>query len=178
MDNNWTILISAAAGAALGFLPQYFIEGKKAKNERMKYAVEVRIAVGERFYEMSGLSLKVFEAILRTFENIKDFYSEEAKSVYVSVQNQYQSYAQAIASTTNTITAADIYFKIDGIDEVNRWMAEYQQKLAELNEIAANGNYSDGEIIGNEIKDLLRKVISALKRDRATISKEINHLLS
>src|ERR1700744_5606557 len=177
MDNTFTVLLSAAAGAAFGFIPQYLIEDKKAKTEKMKYSLHKKISVGEKFYEYSGLAITVFESTLRTFENATAFTSEAATAVFTEVQEHYQKQAQAITSTINTIAAAAIYFNIIGVDEVNKWMKEYQLKIADIHERKEKNIFTNPEESLNEIIRLLKNIISMIKADRETIKIAINQLL-
>jgi len=178
MDNTFTVLISAAAGAAFGFIPQYLIENKKAKTEKMKYSLDKKISVGEKFYENSGLAITVFESTLRTFENVAVFTSDAAIAVFTAVQENYQKQAQAITSTTNTISAADIYFNISGVDDVNKWMKEYQLKIADFHERKEKNILTNPEEAINDIIGLLKKIISMIKADRETIKIAIHQLLN
>jgi len=177
MENSLTTILSTLIGAGIALFASYLVEYRRSENEKHKFSLEKIITVGEKFYELSGLSLLIFETRLDAFEKINLFNSPNARQLYIDTENSLQEQAKNIQKNTNTITSADIYFKINGVEYARLWMIRYQQALAGLMEIAEENDVKQLEETINELKDLLREIINIIKEDRKTISEKIQKLV-
>jgi hypothetical protein len=180
MDEYLKSLLTLLIGASLPLIGQFVIEKFKRKGERIKYSFEKIINVGEEFYQNSGLALLRFEATLNLLNNINNYNNPDALKIFADAEATMIETCKSIASSSITITAANIYYKVSNVSTVSNAMSEINKAMADFHEIEKTNT-----LINNDKKqialDLFKKniisLVSIINNDRLTIELKMRSLM-
>jgi len=180
MNDDLKFFLTLLMGASLPLVGQYFIEYFKLKSERIKFSFERIITVGEEFYRFSGLALIRFEATLNVLESIGQYNSPEAFKVFVDVESKMIELSQKIASSTITITTANIYYKVSNVQTASDAVNKITKAMANFHEIEKTdtqiNNDKRREAL-EEVKNQVKYFIQLIKADRQHIEAKIKSLM-
>jgi len=180
MSEDLKTFLTLIIGASLPLLGQYIGEYLKRKGERLKFSFEKIINVGEEFYKFSGLALIRFESTLNLLENIDQYSNSEALKVFADVECKTTELCQKIASSTITITTANIYYKVSDVKTATKALAEITKSMADFYEIDKTDNKVNNDKRREallEIKSKVFSLVQTIKTDRTNIEEKIKKLM-
>jgi len=181
MADDIKFFLTLLMGASLPLVGQYFIEYFKLKHERLKFSFEKIITVGEEFYRFSGLTLFRFEATLNVLESIDQYNSPDAFKVFADVESNMIDLCKNIASSTITITTANIYYKVSNVQIASDAAAKITKAMADFHEIEKTDskiNNDKRKQALEEVKNQVKSFIQIIKTDRQQIEEKIKKLMS
>lgn len=174
-------IITLLIGASLPLIGQLTIEKFKRKGDRMKFSFEKVISVGEEFYRYSGLTILRFEATLDILNNIHTYGSIEALKIFADAEANIVELCKNIASSTITITTANIYYDVSNVHVASNWITQLNKAMADFHEIEKYDNYLNNQKRFEALENLKGKIlelVSAINRDRNTIEVKIKSLIN
>ncbi len=171
-------LLSVIVGGAITFFAGYLLEARKLKNEKYQFKRDKIISVGEEFYRFSAYALLRFNTLLHNYETLSNYNTQEARNILQQTDVNLQALLTKIAENNITITTADIFFGVSGLDEANTFGQTFKTAQATLEELIAIGA-DRAEIIEalEAAKTILINYIRIIEHDRLTIANRIKEIL-
>jgi hypothetical protein len=171
-------LLAVIVGGAITFFANYLLEARKLENEKSQYKRDKIISVGEDFYRFSAYALLRFHTLLDNFETLLNYETQEARNILQQTDINLQGLLTKIGENNITITTADIFFGVSGIDDANSFSQSFKTAQANLEELFATGAPRPEIVNALEIaKGILRKYIQIIEHDRLTIANRIKEIL-
>lgn len=179
MEESLTTLLSVIVGGAITFLASYVLEARKLKDEKYKFTRDKIISVGEEFYRFSGYALLRFETLLDNYETLTNYNTQEARDVLQQTDQNIQQLLTKIGENNITITTADIFYGVSGVEKATALIQSFKTAQAKLEEIIAQSAEQSELLQAIEVaKDILRNYINLIKSDRLVIKNRITELLN
>jgi hypothetical protein len=151
-----------------------------AQIEKRKYQFkrDKIISVGEDFYRFSAYALLRLNTLLDNYETLLNYSTQEARNILQQTDINVQVLLTKIGENNVTITTADIFYGVSGIEDANSFSQTFKTAQAIIEERFASGA-DMAEIIEalDVAKTILRKYIKIIERDRLTISNRIKEIL-
>ena len=171
-------LLSVIIGGAITFLASYILEARKLKNEKYQFKRDKIISVGEDFYRFSAYALLRLNTLLDNYETLLNYSTQEARNILQQTDINAQALLTKIGENNVTITTADIFYGVSGVDDANSFSQAFKTSQAIIEERFASGA-DMAEIIEalDGAKTILRKYIKIIERDRLTIANRIKEFL-
>ncbi len=134
--------------------------------------------VGEVFYRFSGYALLQFENMLDSLKTITNYKTEGGRNVIEIINQNLGNLTKKIAEENITITAADIFFNVNGADEASKLMSKIKHAQALFMENISLPA-SDDEITRSfeQLKETIAEQIVVIKNDRNEIKNRIQEVL-
>ena len=179
MENSLTTILSVIIGSAITFLATYILENRRIKNEKYKFTIEKTISVGEDFYRFSAYTLLRFETLLDNLQTSGQYNSQNARNILAKVDENLVQMLTKIADNNITITTADIFFGVSGVEKATSLLNDL--KSAQARYVEKIDNFHDEVDIKNAfilIIDIVKDYIQIIKADRQKIKDKITELLN
>jgi len=178
MQASLTTLLSVIIGGAITFLASYILEARKLKNEKYKFTRDKIISVGEEFYRFSGYALLRLETLLDNYETLSSYNTQEARNILQQTDQNLQQLLAKIAENNITITTADIFYGVSGVEKATAMIQSFKAAHARLEELIAEGS-SQPEILQalETANEVTRNYINLIKNDRLVIKNRIVSML-
>ncbi len=171
-------LLSVIIGGAITFLASYSLEARKLKNEKYQFKRDKIISVGEDFYRFSAYALLRLNTLLDNYETLLNYNTQEARNILQHTDTNLQVLLTKIGENNVTITTADIFYGVSGVDDANTFSQTFKTAQATIEERFATDADMDEITEALEIaKTVLRKYINIIECDRLTISNRIKEIL-
>lgn len=178
MEASFTTLLSVVIGGAITFLASYLLEARKLKNEKYKFTRDKIIAVGEEFYRFSGYAVLRFETLLDNYETLTDYNTQEARDILQQTDQNIQQSLTKIGENNITITSADIFYGVSGVEKANVLLQSFKAAQAILEELFARGADQQTIMEALEVaKNILGDYLTLIKGDRMIIKNRITEIL-
>lgn len=109
--------------------------------------------------------------MLDNYETLLNYNTQEARNILQNTDTNLQVLLTKIGENNVTITTADIFYGVSGVDDANTFSQTFKTAQAIIEERFATGADLDEITEALEIaKTILRKYIKIIERDRLTIS--------
>jgi hypothetical protein len=179
MENSLMTLLSVLVGGAVTFLASYILEARKLRNEKYQFKRDKIISVGEDFYRFSAYALLRFLTLLDNYKTLMDYDSQEARNILQQTDQNILQLLTKIGENNITITSADIFYGVSGVDQANDLLQTFKAAQARLEDLFAAGAPRE-EIMEalQTAQSILGSYIAIIKGDRLLIKNRIKEILN
>jgi hypothetical protein len=116
--------------------------------------------------------------LLDNYETLLNYNTQEARNILQNTDTNLQVRLTKIGENNVTITTADIFYGVSGVDDANTFSQTFKTAQAIIEERFATGaDLADITESLEVAKSILRKYIKIIENDRLTISNRIKEIL-
>jgi len=178
MDPIIQYLLATLVGGAMAFFSAYMLEARRLKNEQYKFKLEKMINVGEDFYRFSAYTIMRFETLIDNYKTHSQYKTEFARGILIQTEKNLHDVIKAVAESYVTITTADIFFGVSGINEANAVMLNVKHAEASYAEKISNEDILEEVEKAHNLRiKALQHAVDTINADRAKIKTRLNELL-